>query len=72
MQRAYGRNVFVNAPFDPAYLAVFEAMVFVVSDRGYSVRCALEAQDGSQTRIDKLYQIIKECRFGIHWQKANP
>jgi hypothetical protein len=30
------------------------------------VRCAQEADDGGQVRVDKLYNIIAECRFGIH------
>lgn len=29
-------------------------------------RCALEIQDSSQTRIDKIFRIISECRYGMH------
>lgn len=28
--------------------------------------CALESDDGSQVRLDELYAIIAECRYGIH------
>jgi hypothetical protein len=33
---------------------------------GYTVRCALEADDTGATRIDRVYRLIEECRFGIH------
>ena len=26
----------------------------------------MESDDGSQVRLDKLYQIIEQCRFGVH------
>ncbi len=29
-------------------------------------RCALEEEDASQVRIDKIYDIIADCRYGIH------
>ena len=29
-------------------------------------RCALEEDDASQVRIDKIYEIIADCRYGIH------
>ena len=41
-------------------------MVFTVHDCGFIARCALEEEDASQVRIDKIYNIIAECRYGIH------
>jgi hypothetical protein len=35
-------NVFVNAPFDPAYDPLLEAMVFMIHAAGLRARCALE------------------------------
>ena len=35
----------------------------VVSD---VARCALEGDDGSVVRLDKIFAIMAECRFGIH------
>ncbi len=66
MPGKYGNNVFVNAPFDGGYTPVFEAIIFAISDCGYLARCAKEGEDGGQTRIDKLYKIIGDCRFGVH------
>lgn len=62
----YDRSVFINCPFDAAYQSLFEALVFVVHDCGYIARCALEIDDASQVRIEKVEKIIAACRFGIH------
>ena len=62
----YTDNVFINCPFDSAYKPLFDAMVFTVHDCGFIARCALEEEDASQVRIDKIYTIIADCRYGIH------
>ena len=63
---AYDDQVFINCPFDGEYRPIFEALVFAVHDCGFVARCALELEDGSQVRIDKIQQIIGACRLGIH------
>jgi hypothetical protein len=63
---AYGDRVFLNVPFDKRYRALLEALVFAVHDCGFIARCALESDDGSVVRLDKIYRIIAECRYGIH------
>ncbi len=65
-QTTYSRNVFVNCPFDDKFQPLFRAIVFSISDCGFIPRCALEIDDGSQVRIDKIFKIIGECKFGIH------
>ena len=62
----YTDNVFINCPFDLMYKPLFDAMVFTVHDCGFIARCALEEEDASQVRIDKIYNIIGDCRYGIH------
>lgn len=62
----YNDNVFINCPFDSAYKPLFDATVFAVHDCGFVARCALEEGDASQVRIDKIYNIIEDCRYGIH------
>lgn len=62
----YATDVFINCPFDEAYRATFEAVVFAVLDCGFRPRCALELDDSAEVRIDKILRIIEECRFGIH------
>ena len=62
----YADNVFINCPFDSDYSSMFKAVVFAVFDCGYVARCALEIDDASQVRIDKISRIIAESKFGIH------
>ena len=62
----YADNVFINCPFDLDYVPMFQAIVFAVFDCGYVARCALEIDDASQVRIDKISHIIAESKFGIH------
>lgn len=60
------QHVFINCPFDPQYKDLFEAIVFAVSVCRFRPRCALEVDDGSQIRIEKIFNIISDCKFGIH------
>jgi hypothetical protein len=62
----YENAVFVNCPFDDSYRELFEALVFAIHDCGYVAHCALELEDGSEVRIDKISKIVSECRLGIH------
>lgn len=62
----YDQNVFVNCPFDPDYAAIFDAIVFAIHDCGFVARCAREVDDSAQVRVDKIYDIISECRLGVH------
>jgi len=62
----YGDNVFLNVPFDDRYRPIFRALVFAVHDCGFQSRCALETSDAGEVRVEKLYKIIEECRYGIH------
>jgi hypothetical protein len=66
MGTAYHQGVFINCPFDPEYQSLFDAIVFAVADCGLQPRCALEIDDGSQIRIEKIFDIVAECQFGIH------
>jgi len=62
----YEYNVFINCPFDAAYRPLFDALVFATHDCGYIARCALEVDDASEVRIEKIARIIAACRYGIH------
>ena len=59
-------DVFLNMPFDAAHLGFLRAAVFAVYDCGYAPRCALEQVDSGKIRLDKIYDIIRSCRLGIH------
>jgi hypothetical protein len=60
------RDVFINCPFDDEFAEGFRALVFAVLACGFRPRCAREMDDGAETRIDKLYRIVEQSRFGIH------
>lgn len=60
------KGVFLNVPFDPDYQPLFEALVFVVAECGFFPRCALEAADAGEVRVEKIARIIRECALGIH------
>jgi len=59
-------NVFVNCPFDEDYAETFRALIFGIRACGFLPRSARELDDGGQPRIEKLYGLIEECRYGIH------
>jgi hypothetical protein len=65
-QSKYDKGVFINCPFDAQYKPLFEAIVFAVLDCGLWPRCALEIDDASEVRIDKVFKIIAECKYGVH------
>jgi hypothetical protein len=62
----YGKRVFINCPFDAEYKPILEAVVFAVYDCGHKPKCALEIDDASEVRIDKVFNMIADCRYGIH------
>ena len=62
----YEKSVFINAPFDAQYKPLFEVIVFSIIDCGFVARCALEIEDGSRVRLDKIFDIIGQCRLAVH------
>ena len=59
-------DVFINCPFDADFKPIFQALIFTIFACGFRPRSARELDDGGQTRIEKLYGLIQECRYGIH------
>ena len=66
MPAKYSESVFLNVPFDKKYLPMFQALIFAVHDCGFVARSALESYDGTQVRVDKLVEIIRSSKYGIH------
>jgi hypothetical protein len=62
----YLQDAFVNCPFDEAYHPVRDAIVFALFQCGLRPRCALENVNSGQVRIDKIFALIRDCRWGIH------
>jgi len=59
-------DVFINCPFDRQFAAIFDALIFTIYACGFRPRSARELDDGGQARLEKLYAIIEQCRYGIH------
>ncbi len=66
LSKAYGRQVFLNCPFDDSYRPIYEAIIFAVLACGFVVRCSREREDSGEPRISKIVDIIRASQFGIH------
>lgn len=66
MAKSYNQSVFINCPIDGKYTPFFRAIVFSVLRCGHHVRCAIEENDASEIRLNKILRMIAECRLGIH------
>ena len=64
--RRFERQVFINCPFDAGYRPLLQALLFTLLDAGMEPRIALESADSGQTRVQKLYQLIRDCGLSIH------
>jgi hypothetical protein len=64
--RLRSSDVFINCPFDPGYRPIFDAIIFSVSDLGFTARSSLEEDDAGESRLSKIERMVEECRFGIH------
>ena len=62
----FERNVFINCPFDDAYMPLLRPMVFCVYRLGFRPRIALERHDSAEARIEKILELIQDSKYGIH------
>jgi len=64
--KRYYESVFVNVPFDLSGKPTLDCIVFTVIACGFRPRCVLEVEASSQSRLEKISDLIKACRYGIH------
>jgi len=62
----YERNVFINCPFDDAYVPLLRPLLFTILDLGFTPRIASERSDSSENRLDKIVALIRASRNSIH------
>ena len=62
----YERSVFINCPFDDAYQPLLYSIVFVINDMGFRPRCAKDESNAGKGRIEKIQDLIAECKYSIH------
>jgi hypothetical protein len=65
-ENGYDDRVFINCPFDDAYLPLFHAATFATYFCGFYPTTSLAEDNGLESRIDKIARIIEQCRYGIH------
>ncbi len=65
-RKSYYISVFINYPIDIEYKPLFHAAVFTVIRCDFTVRCAEGELDSSEIRLNKIYRMISECKYGIH------
>jgi hypothetical protein len=63
---AFDRQVFINCPFDDDYMPLLRALIFTILDCGLVPRLASDQADSGETRMDKIRDLIRSCRFSIH------
>jgi hypothetical protein len=59
-------DVFINCPFDIEYREFFEGLVFTIFACKFRPRSAKELDDCGELWLNKLYALIRQCRYGIH------
>jgi hypothetical protein len=62
----YAESVFINCPFDKDYESLFRAIFFAIRDLNLKPRSAMHVSDGGQPRINKILELIENCKFSIH------
>lgn len=62
----YTDNVFINCPFDADYLPLLYAITYTVYRCGLFPLTAMNEDNGTDNRIDKISRIIEKCKYGIH------
>lgn len=59
-------NVFINCPFDEAYLDLLRPLLFTVIYLGYNPRLASETSDSAENRLDKICGLIRGSKYSVH------
>lgn len=65
-QAPHARSVFINCPYDTDYLPLLQAMVFTVHACGFVAKLAMLESGSERVRLDRLVELVRGCRFGIH------
>jgi len=62
----FGKNVFINCPFDQEYLSLLRPLLFTIIFFGFNPKIGLESSDSGETRINKICELIRSSRYSIH------
>jgi hypothetical protein len=64
-QPASAESVFLNIPYDSHFQNLFLAYIAAISAFGFIPRATLEIPS-SQRRLERILQLIEECRYSVH------
>lgn len=62
----FDTNVFINCPIDDEFSPLLEAIVFCVVYAGLRPRLATERLESSESRLDKIIELISACSISVH------
>jgi len=62
----FDQNIFINCPFDKDYEPILQAVLFVTVILGFNPRLATEKNDGGENRLNKIQELIEDCKYSIH------
>ena len=62
----YANSVFINCPFDKDYEPLLQSIVFTIFRCGFIPRSAMEEEDSSEIRLEKIIRLVAQCKYGIH------
>ena len=64
---SFDKNVFINCPFDKPYIDdLLKPVLYVAVKNGLNPRLSLEVSDSGESRLKKIIDIIKSCKYSIH------
>lgn len=66
MTAAFEKGVFINCPFDKDYAALLRPICFTILHFGLEPRLASDRLDSAQPRIEKIVDLIRRSKYGIH------
>lgn len=66
MSDTFNSSVFINCPFDERYRILLKPLLFTIQFCHLIPRIASERLDSSEVRIEKIQDIIQECKYSIH------
>lgn len=63
---SFNKNVFINCPYDDAYLPLLKALIYTIKACGFNPRIALERFNSAEVRLEKIKQLIEESCYSVH------
>lgn len=62
----FEKSVFINCPFDEDFVPILQSVAFCLVYLGFCPRLAPENSDNSIARLDRIVEIVKGSKYGIH------